>query len=57
MYINFLQNQVSRSVKSVHTIVFLQKFVSCINFEPPNNNSEKIDYLRHTCTSSLNVHV
>ena len=32
LYINFQQNQVSRSVKTVHTI-YLQKFANCINLQ------------------------
>ena len=33
MYINFQQNQVSRSVKYVHTNLFTEKIASCINLQ------------------------
>ena len=31
MHINFQQNRVSRSVKTVHTKIYLQKIANCIN--------------------------
>ena len=55
MYINLLQNRVSRSVKTVTTIL-LQKFVSCINLQLPNNNFGK-NLLSQTLGVKRNVHV
>ena len=54
MYINFQENWVSRSLKTVLTNIFakngkLHKFV------PTNSNFEKINFFRHA--SSYNVHV
>ena len=53
MYINFQQNWVSRSVKTVPTNIFA-KIASCISLQQPIVLF-LIDYLRHA--SSLNVHV
>ena len=46
MYINFEQNQVNRSVITVHTNM-LQKNASCINLQLPIVTMKKIEYLRH----------
>ena len=54
MYINFRQNWVSRSVKTVHTNVFANN-CKLHKFATSNNNFERIDYFRHA--SSYNVHV
>ena len=35
MYINFQQNRVSRSVKTVQTDLFAKKIASCINLQLP----------------------
>ena len=35
MFINFLQTRVSRSVKTVHIIIYLQEITSCINLQLP----------------------
>ena len=43
MYINFQQNRVTRSVKTVHTNIFAKK----LQFATTNSDFEKIDYLRH----------
>ena len=55
MYINFQQNRVSRSVKTVHTNIFANNR-KLHKFATTNSNFEKkIDYFRHA--SSCNVHV
>ena len=35
MYIKFQQNRISRSLKTVHTHIYLQMIASCINLQPP----------------------
>ena len=54
MYINFQQNRVSRSVKTVHTTKFANNS-KLPKFATTNNNIEKNDYFRHA--SSYNVDV
>ena len=54
MFVNFQQNLISRSIKTVHTNAFaksrkLDKFVTT------NSNFENIHYFRHA--SSYNTHV
>ena len=46
MHINFQQNQVCRSVKTVHTNLFAKK-CKLHKFATTNSNFEKIAYLRH----------
>ena len=46
MYINFQQNQISTSVKTVHTNL-VAKNCKLHKFATTNSNFEKIDYLRH----------
>ena len=46
MYINFQQNRVSRSVKTVRTNLFA-KNCKVHKIATTNSNFEKIDYLRH----------
>ena len=54
MYINFQQNRVRTSVKTVHTNLFAKKHRKLHKLGVANNNFEKIDYFRHA--SSYNVH-
>ena len=42
MFINFLQTRVSRSVKTVHIIIYLQEITSCINVQLPIVISKKL---------------
>ena len=53
MCVNFQQNRVSRSVKTVHTNSFAKKF-KFHKFATSNNIFFKIDYCRHTL--SYRVH-
>ena len=46
MYINFQQNRVSRSVKTVHANLFA-KNRKLHKFGATNSNFEKIDSIRH----------
>ena len=46
MYINFQQNWVSRSVKTVHTNLFAKK-CELHKFATTNSNFEKIESFRH----------
>ena len=52
-YINFQQNRISRSVKTVHPNVFAEDF-NLHKLANTNSNFEKIDYFRHT--TLYNVH-
>ena len=54
MYINFQQNRVSRSIKTVHTNIFA-KNRKLHKMATTNSNFEKKRYFRHA--SSYNVHV
>ena len=54
MYINFQQNQVSRSLKTVHTNIFANNR-KLNKIATTNSNIEKNDYLRNA--SSYNVRV
>ena len=54
MYINFQQNRVCRSVKTVRTNLFA-KNCKLHKFATTNSNFEKVDHLRHA--SSCNVYV
>ena len=53
MYINFQQNRISRSVKTVHTTL-LEKNHKLHKCATTNSNFEKIYYFRHS--SSHNIH-
>ena len=46
MHINFQQNRVRRSVKTVHTNLFAKNY-KLHKFATTNSNFEKIDYLSH----------
>ena len=53
MYINFQQNQISTSVKTVHTNLFANN-CKLHKFATTNSNFEKIDSKNHafrTCTT------
>ena len=54
MYIDFQQNRVCRSVKTVHTNLFAQ-YRKSHKFATTNSNFEKNNPFRHT--SPQNVHV
>ena len=54
MYINFQQNQVSRSLKKVHTNIFANNR-KLHNIATTDSNIEKNDYFRNA--SSYNVRV
>ena len=54
MYINFQQNQVSRSLKTVHTNIFANNR-KLHKIATTNSSIEKIDYFRHV--SKYNEHV
>ena len=47
MYIDFQQNRVCRSVKTVHTHLFAQ-YRKLHKFATTNSNFEKKNYFRHT---------
>ena len=49
MHIDFQQNRVRRSVKTVHTNLFA-KNCKLHQFATTNSNFEKIDYLRHAAS-------
>ena len=51
MYINFQQNRVSRSVKTVHTkLIYLQNIANCINLQIAIRISKK-NHAYRTCTT------
>ena len=54
MYINFQQNRVGKSVKTVHTNIFA-KNRNLHKFATTNSNFQKIDFFKHA--SSYNIHV
>ena len=57
MYINFQQNRVSRSVKTVHINVFSKKIASCINLQLPIVTFKKsiiFDLHHHTTYMYIN---
>ena len=56
IYINFQQNRVSRSVKTVHTNLFA-KIAICINLELPiviSNKSILLDMYHHKTYMNIN---
>ena len=55
MYINFQQNQVSRSVKSMDTKLF-EKYRKLHKFATTNSNFAKIDYFRHASSDTVHVY-
>ena len=55
MYINFQQNQVSRSVTTVHTHLFVNSR-KLHKFAATNGNFEKIEYFRYTSADTVHVY-
>ena len=55
MYINFQQNQVSRSVKSVDSKLFA-KYRKLHISATTNSNFAKIDYFRHASANTVHVY-
>ena len=53
MYINFQQNQVSRSAKSVDTKLFA-KYCKLHKYANTNSNFAKIEYFRHASSDNDN---
>ena len=51
MYVNFQQNQVNRSVKTVHTSLFAKKIANCINLQLAIRISK--NHAFRTCTTPL----
>ena len=56
MYINFQQNRVSRSVKSVDSKLFA-KYRKLHKSATTNSNFAKIDRFRHASADTCTVHV
>ena len=55
MYINFQQNQVSRSLKTVHTNIFANNR-KLHKIAITNRNIEKNDYFRNASSYNLRVY-
>ena len=55
MYINFQQNRVCRSVKTMHTNLFAKKR-KLHKFATTDSNFGKIDYFRHVSSCSVIIY-